>query len=161
VGIRIRSLIYSYQKKENKAKVMKFFSSQFRIKLIIMEDIPQFTLQLYIAGRKNRVDPLLLFSLLTSFFSASKGMVNLLVDGVVDRMDTELYWGKELLYNVIFVPFFGLIIVCLIPISLYSSLINHSHPGFLALVVYFIFHGATIVFLLHGPSIGKSKRQLT
>lgn len=82
VGISIRSLIYFYQTKGNKAKVMKFFSSQFQTKLIILEDISQFTLQLYVAdhqatgstsgwcGRRHTIDPLLLFSLVTSFLGS-------------------------------------------------------------------------------------------
>jgi hypothetical protein len=64
--------------------------------IIIIENLPQLILQMYVVGRRNHADTVVLAALITSFFSASKRLLNFGMDVGVDGLEIDLPLVKEM-----------------------------------------------------------------
>ena len=115
------------------AKNGKFYSQAFRMTEICCESYPQAALQLYIASQQNRLDALLIISIVSSLISVILGIVKtfslIVAEGDVD----DEFKDKETFVTCFLLPWVFLSTLSFVPsVCFYSSMKNHGSSGYMS-----------------------------
>ena len=109
---------------------------------LVLESFMQSALQLYIVSKTNKVDTLLLLSILSSFFSLSTGMVQVVIElGLVESSERRYTTSflREILCFLLFFPWLFLSFTTLPPPAAFlAALEGHAGKGWIFLIVVYI-----------------------
>ena len=122
-----------------KAQEYKRFSVWSRVLEVVLESLPQVLLQLYILAQNNNFDYFVMLTIISSIVSLALGSTRGVFTLSYGKRD-----GNEFLFLALFCPPVKSplvkIVAFLPPLAFFASLKNHTSPGFLVLILYFIFY---------------------
>jgi hypothetical protein len=144
VGLSILSLKNSFAGSEGDAKESKQEAVAVRIVEVVFEAIPQVGLQMYIAGYTNKIDIVLLVSIVSSLTSATMGLVNGWMGWAELYKNSTRFSAtltREITFSLILYTWtFLQLFTFFTPLALFSSLKGHVSPAHMAIAVYLFFH---------------------
>ena len=130
---------------------------------LVLESFMQSALQLYIVSKTNKVDTLLLLSILSSFFSLATGMVQVVIELGINELDQDRYttsFLREVLCFLLFFPWLFLAFTTLLPPAAFlAALDGHAGKGWIFFIVIYIIASMVSPIVMLNWYTGKHLRK--
>ena len=137
VAILVVAAKERWEGKSGTAEKSKLITNFILLVEVGIEAFPQMSLQLYIVAQSNRLDSLLIVSILSSVYSVVNGM-NKGGWGFVEGY-TKKSFG--FLTSLIFLPWLIFHLIPFVPpLAFFASLKTHTSPALMAVIIYFLIH---------------------
>ena len=137
VAILVVAAKERWEGKLGDAEGWKLGANWLRLVEVGIEAFPQMSLQLCIVAQSNRLDTLLIVSILSSVYSVVDGMYKG-GWGWVERKSEKTF---GFLASLIFLPWLIFQLISFVPpLAFFASLKTHTSPALMAVIIYFLIH---------------------